>query len=151
VAAEGTGLKWRSEGGGIATAEAGPLRLLVIGQSWRVTLPGIICPICFHEETLESRIRGVEAAHDDHVLMRWQRPHGGPRGQVVTRWDEGHWQCPDCDVRLTPRDAGVLVDAVLMLTYPDCDSILAEYSGLHADTVRAFRGDAEGFRRRACT
>lgn len=77
------------------------------------------CPVCWHEETMRAA-RQERLEHDltDETLLLWQRPYGGARGQVVTRWDGGSWQCPTCGVVLIPHDAAVLLDAVLTVSYP---------------------------------
>lgn len=100
----------------------------------------IQCPVCLHDETMRARIHEREPMHDDVALMRWRPPHGGARGQVVTRWDEGSWVCERCDLPLSPHDAGVLLDAALRHSHPDCDSIRG---GLHEDVRRAFAGGRE--------
>ena len=98
----------------------------------------IACPACLHEETMRARRHDREPCYDDVEVMHWHRPYGGARGQQVTRWDGGFWVCQICGLRLTNRDAGVLLDAALMHMDPNCDSITDE--GVHADTVRAFKG-----------
>jgi len=82
-----------------------------------------------------------ETCHDDTPQMRFSRPYGGARGQQVTRGDAGWWRCEVCDLSLTPNEAGVLLDAVLMLSEPNCDSI---HDGLHADVQVAFAGGGLG-------
>ena len=97
----------------------------------------IPCPACMHERTAQGRIERFDVVHDDPALMDWCPPYGGARGQQVSRWDGGAWACRVCGLRLSPRDAGVLLDAALMHVDPDCDSIV---DGMHADAVRALRG-----------
>lgn len=97
----------------------------------------IQCPICMHEETLRARLDGREPCYDDAAQMRYHRT-GGMRGQTLTRWDLGTWVCETCAAALSPRDAGVMLDATLMHVDPECDSIV---DGMHADAMRAFRGD----------
>ncbi len=98
----------------------------------------IACPCCLHEATMRARMNAHEPIHDDPALMVWNSPHGGPRAQVCTQWDQGWWECVICNLRLPPHKAGVLLDAALMLAFPDCDSI--EEDGIHADTKRALAG-----------
>ena len=98
----------------------------------------IMCPCCTHEPTMRARLRNEPVDIDEFILMRWHPPFGGPRTQVCTRWDEGWWECQVCGIKLTPHEAGVLVDAALMHYAPDCDSIGDD--GIHADTRRAFKG-----------
>jgi hypothetical protein len=99
----------------------------------------IACPACMHTETMQAREHGREASYidDDAAVMDWRPPFGGARGQQCSRWDDGSWLCRVCQLALSPHDAGVLLDAVLMHRDPHCDSITA---GLHEDTRRAFRG-----------
>jgi hypothetical protein len=102
-----------------------------------VSRPTIPCPACWHETTVRSRLDGYEPCHADAHVMDWCSPYGGARGQQVTRWDGGAWSCRVCGLRLSPRDAGVLLDAALMCSDPDCDSI---EDGMHEDARRALRG-----------
>jgi hypothetical protein len=97
----------------------------------------IPCPACLHEETMRARFHEREPVHDDMALMAWVPPYGGARGQQVTKWDGGGWVCQVCQLRLTPHEAGVLLDAALMHYDPRCDSIV---DGVHADTRRAMAG-----------
>ena len=97
----------------------------------------IPCPCCLHEQTFRARSSQQEPCYDDLDLMHWHPPYGGIRGQVVTHWDQGWWQCA-CGLRLPPFKAGILLDAALMHAFPNCDSIDAE--GVHADTKRAWKG-----------
>jgi hypothetical protein len=85
-----------------------------------------ICPVCWHEETFRALKQHCEPVHDDPQYMLWQRPYGGARGQVVTVWDEGRWNCPVCGVSLTPRMAAILLDAVLRVSDPNSDSFDGE-------------------------
>ena len=89
---------------------------------------------------MRAQLNGHEPVHDDVAPMRWRPPQGGARGQIVTRWDEGSWLCGRCDLALNPNDAGVLLDAALRHSHPDCDSIR---DGLHEDVRRAFAGGRE--------
>lgn len=98
----------------------------------------ILCPVCWHEETLRARVGAHESCHDDPALMHWQRPHGGARGQVVSVWDGGCWLCEACGARMTPHHAAVLIDAALYCHDPDCDSIDEE--GYYSDSRRAAAG-----------
>jgi len=96
-----------------------------------------ICPVCWHWEELRVRRNGGEPCHDDPAVMRWNRPYGGARGQQVTRMDGGFWKCEICQVALTPHEAGVLLDAVLVLSSPPDDSIV---DGVHMGARQAFEG-----------
>jgi hypothetical protein len=96
----------------------------------------IPCPYCWHEETLKARLNNREPCRDDSSSMYWVKPYGGPRGQQVTKWDGGRWHCEICDISLTAREAGVFLDAALMNSDPDCDSIV---DGLHQDTHEALK------------
>ena len=83
-------------------------------DNWRKTA-GPPCPVCWHEQTIHARANGDdprEPRPEEH--MEWHPPPGGPRGQQLTRVDAGYWRCPACDVVLTPREAAVLLDAVLV-------------------------------------
>lgn len=82
----------------------------------------IICPCCWHEETFRAIKQGQEIVHDDPTLMNWKKPYGGPRGQIVTQWDNGWWQCEICQLRLPEHQAFLLIDAVLRVSDPDSDS-----------------------------
>lgn len=101
----------------------------------------IPCPCCMHEDTMRARLAGREECHDDPALMRWHPPCGGARGQQCTQWDQGWWECQMCGLRLPPHKAGILLDAVLMHAFPNCDSITAD--GIHMDTKRAWAGGRE--------
>lgn len=70
--------------------------------------------------------------------MLWNRPQVGAGAAVCTEWDSGWWECVICDLKLPPHKAGVLLDAALMDAFPDCDSI--NENGIHADTLRAWKG-----------
>lgn len=96
-----------------------------------------VCPVCLHKRALQARLGGYEPCFDDGEMMDWHKPLGGPRGQQCSRLDGGFWVCPFCGVILTPEEAGVLLDAVLMVSFPDCDSIVG---GLHTDTREALKG-----------
>ena len=96
-----------------------------------------ICPYCWHEETLRARLNKREPCRDDAATMYWVKPYGGARGQQVTKWDGGHWKCKFCEIVLTAREAGIFLDAALMCSDPDCDSITKD--GLHKDTEEAFK------------
>jgi hypothetical protein len=82
----------------------------------------VICPICWHRETLTALGYGDDAVRYDVALMSWQKPPGGPRGQVVTALDQGYWRCEVCGVRLPPDIAAVVLDAVLRVSDSDSDS-----------------------------
>lgn len=97
----------------------------------------IHCPVCMHDETMRARLDGREPCYDDGPEMDFVRPRGGVRGQLLSQHDRGTWVCRVCAVPLTPRDAGVLLDAALMHRDPDCDSIV---DGVHMDARRAFGG-----------
>jgi hypothetical protein len=96
-----------------------------------------LCPVCWNKETLRARLNEREPCRDDPPQMTWHRPYGGPRGQIVTRWDGGWWACEQCEFRATAHDVGVLLDAALMASDPDCDSIR---DGMHEDARLAFLG-----------
>lgn len=53
------------------------------------------CPFCF-----------LESGETDSMF--WCNPPGGYRGQVVTPWDAGWWQCDTCSLRLNKRMAEIL-------------------------------------------
>lgn len=91
-----------------------------------------------HRETVRARRNGGDPCYDDACLMFWHRPHGGPRGQQISVWDSGWWECDTCKIRLHTEAAGLLLDAALMHADPHCDSIGPD--GYHADTIRAFAG-----------
>lgn len=102
-----------------------------------MTLP-VLCPVCFHEETMRARRNGGEPCHDDPVLMRWQPPLKRAGGQVVTPYDFGWWLCDMCGIRLAPEQAATLIDAVLYCNDPNCDS--RDEEGFYADSIRAAKG-----------
>jgi len=81
----------------------------------------VMCPVCWHEETFRAIRQNTEAVHDDVPNMRWNRPYGGARGQVVTAWDGGYWRCERCHVSLSPFMAALMIDAVLRVSDPDSD------------------------------
>lgn len=61
--------------------------------------------------------------------MEWHRPYGGACGQQVTRTGGGYWRCPICNVVLTPREAGLMLSAVITfrnisLQEPDLEKLL---------------------------
>jgi hypothetical protein len=93
------------------------------------------CPLCLHQQTMNARLAGREAIHDDPPLMFWQVPTRGIRAQVCTDHDRGWWECRECYLQLSAHAAGVLLDAALMHAFPNCDSIA---DGLHADVRRAW-------------
>jgi hypothetical protein len=95
----------------------------------------ILCPMCLHQQTLNSRLAGREAVYDDSPLMFWHMSTRGIRAQVCTDHDRGWWKCQECHLQLSAHAAGVLLDATLMHAFPYCDSIS---DGLHADTRRAW-------------
>lgn len=99
----------------------------------------VLCPVCWHEETRRAIRLHREPVRDDISNMRWQRPDGGPRGQIVTMWDGGCWQCEVCGISLPPRMAAVLVDAVLRVSDPDSDSY-SHGGRTFADSMVAAKG-----------
>lgn len=95
----------------------------------------ILCPFCWHEETLKARLSNRECLHDDPAFMLYVRPYGGACGQIVTKWDDGHFMCNRCEIRLTQTEAGVFLDAALMCSDPNCDSIR---ENMHEDVRTVF-------------
>ena len=87
-----------------------------------------VCPACWHAETRRGRLNGYEPTRDDTQLMSWH----------VTPMSGGVWHCETCGVTLPPAAAGVLLDAALMASDPDSDSIGDD--GVHADVHIALRG-----------
>ena len=85
-----------------------------MSDGWRKTA-GPPCPVCWHEETMRAQREEREPADTTQEMhLEWYPPLDGPRGQQVTRVDGGYWRCPACDVVLPPREAAVLLDAVLV-------------------------------------
>jgi hypothetical protein len=66
-----------------------------------------VCPVCWHEDSLEDIQKDREIIHYDCSLMDWS---------------PGCWTCPSCEVVLPPRIAAILLDAVLRVSDPDSDS-----------------------------
>jgi len=95
----------------------------------------IPCPLCLHQQTMNARLAGREAIHDDPPLMFWQVPTNGIRAQICTDRDRGWWECRECYLQLSAHAAGVFLDAALIRAFPSCDSIAG---GLHADVRRAW-------------
>ena len=107
-----------------------------------------MCPCCWHRETMTARQNERDADHS-HIecaytgLMVWSPgPHrGGACGNpgMPSRWDYGVWECGACGLRVTPEEAGILLDAVLRDSDPECDSITDDGSGwcMHADARHA--------------
>jgi len=88
-----------------------------MSDDWRLTA-GPPCPVCWHEETMRVRRNGGkerETTQAEH--LEWRSPYGGACGQQVSRTDGGYWRCPTCGVVLIPREAAVLLDAVLVGPY----------------------------------
>ena len=103
------------------------------------------CPACVHRETMRARWRDREPCHDDLCIMSWVppfRPRGaGGNPGMPSRWDRGSWECDSCGLRLTPEEAGILLDAALMHVDPDCDSIVDNHGNpIHKDALRALHG-----------
>jgi len=98
----------------------------------------VMCPSCWHLETFQARHVGREPCRDDPTTLRWEKPYGGARGQTVTPWDNGGWSCETCGFRAPAEATFLLIDAVLHLSDPDCDSIDDE--GIHADAKTALNG-----------
>jgi len=79
-------------------------------------------------------------------LMTWspgpRRGGAGAANWQPSRWEHGVWECAACGLRLTPEEAGILLDAVLRDSDPECDSITEDDSGwrMHEDARRALRG-----------
>lgn len=108
----------------------------------------VMCPCCWHRETMTARQNERDADHS-HIecaytgLMVWSPgPHrGGACGNpgMPSRWDYGVWECGACGLRVTPEEAGILLDAVLRDSDPECDSITDDGSGwcMHADARHA--------------
>lgn len=44
--------------------------------------------------------------------LKWQRPYGGAKGQQVTRWDIGYYNCDACGAHLSERDVVILGDVI---------------------------------------
>lgn len=88
-----------------------------------------ICPVCWHEETHDAIRHSREVVHDDAHLMAWK----------VRQWENGWWECGKCGVRLTPRMAALLIDAVLRVSDPDSDSY-DEEEHVFKDSVVAAKG-----------
>ena len=72
------------------------------------------CPLCWHEETMAARRNEREPIRDNMGIctMEFMPPYGGPRGQQITRWDNGSYVCAVCGARLDDRDLHILLDAV---------------------------------------
>lgn len=110
----------------------------------------VLCPVCWHGETMVARFHDREPSRDDvgdgYTVMRWSP---GPRQTgacgnpgMPSRWDRGVWECGACGLRVTPEEAGILLDAALSVSHPECDSITEDAIGqrLHEDVRRALRG-----------
>ena len=95
----------------------------------------VLCPVCWNRETMRARTGQIEPDRDDAASMIYARPYGGPKACVVSKWDGGRWSCGACGFEATPNEAGVLLDAVLMVSIPDCDSV---EGGVRIDVTRAF-------------
>lgn len=96
----------------------------------------VMCPVCTHEETMKARWHDRERDPDDWAVMDYVKFQPRAGGQPVSRWDRGLWECRTCGCRLTPHEALVLLDAVLMHVDPQCDSVEGE-PPLHSDARRA--------------
>jgi hypothetical protein len=73
------------------------------------------CPLCWHEETMIARHNKREPIRDhmmDICKMGFVPPYGGARGQQITRWDQGLYECAVCGARLNESDLHILLDAV---------------------------------------
>lgn len=101
--------------------------------------------MCTHKEVMRARWHDREVCLDDWASMSWVPPFK-PRGAcgnpgMPSRWDLGSWECMGCGLHVTPEEAGVLLDAVLMHVDPHCDSIEDNYGNpMHSDALRALRG-----------
>lgn len=95
------------------------------------TTDRVPCPVCLHEETFRARLCRRTPCYDDIVTMDFEAPSGDALP------GRGAWACGTCGARLTPYQAGVLLDAALMHVDPHCDSIRG---GVHEDARRALRG-----------
>ena len=80
------------------------------------------CPACWMDERLRAE-RAGELEHDlsYEERMAWEPSYGGTRVLTPTRWDGGCWRCASCDLLLTPRDAGLLLSAVLAVAQVDAE------------------------------
>jgi hypothetical protein len=70
----------------------------------------IPCPVCHHRETMSAREQQREPIRSGN-RMYWRPPPGGYKGQQVTRWDDGTYECEVCGLALIPYDAEALADA----------------------------------------
>jgi rubrerythrin len=69
----------------------------------------IICPVCWHDDTYVSLASDTEIIHDDPYLMSYNNYYK-------------KWVCNHCNLKLTPREAFLLLDAVLRVSDPNSDS-----------------------------
>ncbi len=102
----------------------------------------VICPVCWHEETFRAIRQEQEADHDDPVLAYWCKPYGGARGQQVTVWDGGYWECGICRLRLPAFSMALLIDAVLRVSDPNSDSY-DEKEKTFKDAIEAAGGESK--------
>jgi len=97
-----------------------------------------VCPVCYHKEEMQARAANCTPCHDDTPMMEFRRLHG-PRGLPLTTDGFGWWECRSCGFHEKANNAGILLDAVLHLSVPDCDSIGEDT--IHADTLIVLQGD----------
>ena len=89
-------------------------------------------------DTMRAKALGDEAVRDDNAVMRFRVGSGvGIHPSLQKRGDVGLWDCYRCSASMTPLEAGIMLDAVLMLSEPDCDSVR---DGMHEDACTALRG-----------
>lgn len=110
----------------------------------------VLCPVCWHRETMIARFHDREPnrddVSDDYAVMRWspgpRRSGAGGNPGMPSRWDRGVWECGHCGFRCTPEESGILIDAAIHASDPDCDSITTDADGLRMsdDARRAMRG-----------
>lgn len=72
------------------------------------------CPLCWHEQVIHK------LKHNDaktfkvglEETLEWCPAFSSATSQQVTRWDRGHWSCPNCEANFTIRDLIILQSAV---------------------------------------
>lgn len=104
------------------------------------------CPVCVHVETMASRfersspsLEGIEPTLEfgppplSVAHPKWAPP------LAHSKWAKGVWVCNICNVRLTPLEAGVMLDSALMHVVPDCDSITTGPEPMHLDAENVLK------------
>lgn len=102
----------------------------------------VLCPVCWHRDTIHAQQGGEDVIHDDPAIMRWVvcREREGKPPTMPGELSGGVWECDYCGVRLEPEAAYLMIDAVIKASDPDSDSITEDtYGRVTAEDARRAR------------